>query len=663
MARTVRDAIQLAVLAGVYFATARLGLAFDAVAGFATLVWPPSGIGLAAVLLFGPRIAPGIAVGAMAANVLAGASPAVALGIALGNSLEALFGALAIRTVPGFRPSLDRIRDVLALVILGGVMSTVLGATTGVTSLYLGDVVDHDQFFSAWRAWWLGDLMGIIIITPFILVWSSQRFKRHHISRARLAEAGALVAAIGISGFLVFGAPNQFAFSFFPVLMWAALRFGQRGVVGTLFLISAIAITATTKGHGPFVGESLATSLIGLQAFMAWAAPTFLVLGAAASNLRDSEQRNARLYLAEQQARAEAENAVRARDAFLSIASHELRTPLGAIQMSVSLIDETPSPRAIRAIQRQTKRLTELVDNLLDVSRLTTGKMQLDFEPVDLTSVVRESMVRLSDEARRVNSAVELCADSPMFGFWDPLRVDQITTNLLSNAIKYGDGKPIQVRIEGDRDRARLTVTDQGLGIAPLDQARIFEQFERVVSPERPGGFGLGLWIVRQIVEAFGGTITVESEIGRGSIFRVELPRRVEEFAGLVQAAQSSANPAEDILVIEDDTELVAALSDNLRHRGYRVTSVANGQKALEYLSHCRAPRLIILDMMMPVMNGEEFLDARQQTPVLAGIPVVLLSADHQLAERAKDLPVADFLSKPVDLNALYNTIERHCPH
>jgi len=227
---------------------------------------------------------------------------------------------------------------------------------------------------------------------------------------------------------------------------------------------------------------------------------------------------------------AELQNAVRIRDDFLSIASHELHTPLTPLKLQIERLQRREqSPTQLKdklsVVARQVDRLSNLVRQLLDVSRITGGRLRLTPEEVDLTAVVRDTAAALQSESKQSGSTIDIHAEASVVGHWDPTRIEQITTNLLSNAIKYGQGKPILVQVSHENGTARLSVHDQGIGIAPEQQARIFDRFERAVSVRHYGGFGLGLWIVRQIVEASGGQVTVESQVGQGSTFTVELPR------------------------------------------------------------------------------------------------------------------------------------------
>jgi predicted ATPase/signal transduction histidine kinase len=217
---------------------------------------------------------------------------------------------------------------------------------------------------------------------------------------------------------------------------------------------------------------------------------------------------------------------------FLSIASHELNNPMSALLLSLESlanpdVGEGPEDRKRSAdlVWRQGRRVARLIRDLLDVTRLERGKLALEREEIDLAALAREVVGRYEPELRRARCAVSLSSDGPVMGRWDPSRIDQVLLNLLSNAAKFGAGKPIEVHVSPWAERARLSVTDHGIGIAPVEQRRIFDRFERGSSAKRYSGLGLGLYICRRIVEAHGGWIRVESHPGQGATFIVELPR------------------------------------------------------------------------------------------------------------------------------------------
>lgn len=219
---------------------------------------------------------------------------------------------------------------------------------------------------------------------------------------------------------------------------------------------------------------------------------------------------------------------------YVAVVSHELRTPLTALRLqldnALSAVKGPPEAHGhllsrLESARRQVDRLVAMVDQLLDVSRLSAGKLELDVEPVDLMEVVREVVDRAGDQLARSRCEVVVEGPESVRGAWNRLGLEQVVTNLLMNASKYGGGKPIFIAVEADEKRATLRVTDGGIGIAEADQARIFERYEQVVGPRAHGGLGLGLWIVMRILRALGGRIHVESRLGEGATFVVELPR------------------------------------------------------------------------------------------------------------------------------------------
>lgn len=265
---------------------------------------------------------------------------------------------------------------------------------------------------------------------------------------------------------------------------------------------------------------------------------------------------NARLY-------RESQEAILARDEFLSIASHELKTPLTSLQLQVQTLlrsvykggqAKISLERIVTKLEladQQTERLAGLINELLDVARIRSGQIDMRIEEINLTEIVQTVAMRFEEQLAQAGSQLRLACEerSPVCG--DRLRLEQIVTNLLSNAIKYGSGNPIEISIKQTSESVQMTVRDQGIGIAAEHLERIFVRFERAVSSDNYGGLGLGLYIVHQIVEALGGTIRVSSEIGRGSSFTVSLPR-----AGLEGSIHiESSSPVSELVGSKSETE------------------------------------------------------------------------------------------------------------
>jgi PAS domain S-box-containing protein len=242
---------------------------------------------------------------------------------------------------------------------------------------------------------------------------------------------------------------------------------------------------------------------------------------------------NARLYF-------EMGQALRTRDEFISIASHELKTPLTSLQLQIEIArrqirkrngDHLTSENMLNILDlndRQVVKLGRLVEDMLDVSRISLGRLELKRETYDLAEHMREALGRLLPQLSLSGSKFAIRASGPLIGHWDPFRVDQVIVNLLTNASKYGRGKPIEISLRAENGDAVFSIRDHGLGIAREAQDRVFERFERAISASVIGGLGLGLYISRSIVNAHGGTIEVESEIGNGAEFTVRLPRRLD---------------------------------------------------------------------------------------------------------------------------------------
>jgi PAS domain S-box-containing protein len=283
------------------------------------------------------------------------------------------------------------------------------------------------------------------------------------------------------------------------------------------------------RGSAQYLGVPL-VSQRGLLGAVTLLAPRERELDAAAVKFAEELGRRFALALENAHAYQEVQNALRARDEFLAIAAHELRGPLTAMRLAVQTLEagtvsQDRTFALIEVIGRENRRLARFTDELLDVGRIRAGNLRFDLEDVDLGDVVHDVVGRMHEGRARSRAPLSVSTQGDLVGTWDRLRLEQVVTNLLSNAMKFGRGKPVTIDVHEADDRVVLSVRDQGIGVPPELREQIFRPFDRAVSSRNYGGLGLGLYIVRKIVEGFGGGVRVEDPGGEGSRFVVELPK------------------------------------------------------------------------------------------------------------------------------------------
>jgi signal transduction histidine kinase/CheY-like chemotaxis protein len=624
-------------LAAVYIGAAKLGLSLATTAEQVTAVWPPTGIALAAALLFGYRIWPAIAIGAFAANVTTSESVATACGIAAGNTLEAVLGAWLLLAVAKFDCSLARLRDVLALVVLAAGVSTAVCATIGVTSLCLGGAQHWSDFGSLWGLWWLGDAIGALVVAPLLLTWASGRWQIR-----RPIEAAALIALLVAVSWLGFGGRSPGLgertgmYLLFPLVMWAALRFGQRGATTATLVASALAIWSTVNGLGPFGVGLIHERLLSLQLFVGVVATSALLLSAAIAE-RERLQQDLRRSL------EHLKEADRRKDEFLAMLAHELRNPLAPIQSALELFrlpgaGDADLAQAEEILRRQVQHLVRLVDDLLDMARIARGTIELRMERVGLAEIVAQAIepIRPLISARRHELKVSLPPE-PVELEADSTRLAQVISNLLHNAAKYSEpGGQIWLSAERSATRLAIHVRDQGIGIDPEMLPQVFDLFFQAEAgrDRTHGGLGIGLTLVRRLVELHGGQIEAKSAGGgRGSEFTIQLPLATEQPLGLAgpmkgageafgpvstssrPAASGAAAGVEqtsidrpavaDVLIVDDNVDAARTLQRLLASRGHAAHAVFDGPAAVTW-AEANRPAVVLLDIGMPKMDGFE---------------------------------------------------------
>jgi signal transduction histidine kinase len=530
-------ALAAAVVAVAYFAGARLGLRLAFGNENVTAVWPPTGIAVAGLVLLGRRVWPGVVVGAFLANLTNGASVPTSIGITVGNTLAPVLAASLLRVVD-MRASLERVRDVIALAFAGGLVSMLVSATAGTTTLLATGALARGTYGSTWLVWWIGDSLGVVIFAPFILTFLS-RDSELSLLRTRWRELSALLAGAAISSAILFGTHVPLPYLLMPFAIWAALRFYQAGAAALTVVVSVIAILQTVADNGPFSSLSRTTNLVSLQAFNATVALIALSLAALT-------RERARAQDALRAAAAELEDRVAARtaelvettrrlqlidefkDSLLTSVSHELRTPLTVIMGATSALrsseldlSEDQHAELLKRLESNALRLDSLLMDLLDIDRLNRRVIEPLPRPTELRATVLRVLELLAIESR----SIDVDLDDTLASV-DTAHLERIVENLLSNAVKHTPpDTPIWIRAEQSGEGVVLVVEDAGPGIPAELRTEIFEPFRRGDPRSHTPGTGVGLTLVARFATLNFGRAWVEERRGGGASFHVLLPR------------------------------------------------------------------------------------------------------------------------------------------
>ncbi len=543
------DVVWIFLFGVVYLGALLLGNMLDFPPEGISTFWPASGLFMAALILTAPRHWTGLIFLAFVANVVSeavvfghGVFQGVAFGLA--NALEGGLGAWLLRRYLGTPPGLRSVRDVLALAAFGMILSTGVSALIGASVLTTQGF--RVPFSFILQAWWLADALGVLIIVPVVLAWADamqQGFQR--VAPARVLEGVALFVVLILVGQLVFGAEPapassmlDFPYVIYPILLWAVLRFDLRVVTAALLVTAFMVVLNANLGRSPFVvaGQSVREQVLAIQAFLAVTTLSTLLIAVMVQERRKAVALQARLI-----DELEAKNAELER--FTYTVSHDLKSPLFTIQGFIGLLEQDVAEGNVERARQDVARIRgaavtmeRLLSELLELSRI--GRITNEPEPVPLTEVAREAVDLLGGHIEEAGVDVRIAPDMPVV-FGDRVRLREVYQNLVENAVKFmGDQPEPRIEIEARRQGAEVIacVRDNGIGIEPQYQAQIFGLFERLSKSE--GGTGIGLALVKRIVEVHGGRIWVESGgAGKGSAFWFILPRDGKPAHGLPPTA------------------------------------------------------------------------------------------------------------------------------
>lgn len=360
----------------------------------------------------------------------------------------------------------------------------------------------------------------------------------------------------------------------------------------------------------------------------------------------------------------------RAKDIFLATLSHELRTPLTPVLGWVNLLktgalDPASVSQALDTIERNARLQARLVDDLLDISRIVTGKLQFEREPVDLNAVVRAAVDTMQGQAAQRGVEVSTTGTlTPIIVQGSPVRLEQIILNLLSNAIKFTEaGGRVSVRAEQSENEASVVVEDTGIGIAPEFLPHVFESFRQAdgSTTRQHGGLGLGLAIVRALAKMHGGDVRAESGgIGHGARFSFIVPCEVKACSQPeVRAYQSTDAYPHSVLLVDDSHDTLLLLNVLFEKRGCRVMAAQSAAEALEMATR-ETPDIIISDIGMPDMNGYELLTSLRRLPGMEHVPALAITgyATEEDRARARAAGFTAHIAKPVDPNELFELVQ-----
>jgi signal transduction histidine kinase/ActR/RegA family two-component response regulator len=650
----------IGILTVIYFIVGKLSLQLAFVHPSASPVWPPAGIALAALVVFGYRTWPAIFLGAFLVNVTTAGNIGTSLCIATGNTLEAVCGAWLVNQFAGGTRIFDRAQDVFKFA-LAVMVSTAVSPTFGVTSLAVGGLADWANYRAIWLTWWLGDATGALVVAPLLILWSIG--PRWRLNPKRHFEVGLLLLVLLMLGEAVFGGwfpitARNYPISFIcgPIVIWTAFRFSQRETATGIFILSAIAIWGTLQGFGPFVMETENQSLLIAQTFTAVLVITALALAAGMA-----EGRRAEAAIEQQKAVVEAAN--RTKDNFLAMLSHELRTPLTPVIAALDVLESVPSQSedskaSLAMIRRNVDLESQLIDDLLDLTRIAKDKLQLEFDQIDAHQAISNvaEICRMEANARRLRVYLNLRASAHHVTA-DVTKFQQIIWNLLKNAIKFTNENG-EITISSSNPSPQvltIIVGDTGIGIEPEILERIFDPFEQGDRSfqRRFGGLGLGLAISKSLAQAHGGTLAVASEgRDRGSTFVLTMntvapPQERPTEPEMVPIEARALR----ILLVDDHQDTCAALEKLLVRRGHLVAATHNVRSAMEAAVRNRFD-LLISDIALPDGSGMELM---MQLHAISRIPGIAISGFGNNGDIEKSLLAgfSEHLIKPVKLEKL----------
>ena len=642
-----------------------------------TLIWPIPGVALAGILLGGPALWPAVALAIFVHQSLQGSSFVLALGLAFANTVQPLIGAWLLNRF-GFTKAFSRVPETLAFAAVAFFI-TMIVPTIGLLVLALDDYAMPRGLSGTWFPWWIGQMLSVLIITPLLTRWlSNPFFNRTTWERIEIVLAFVSLIAIDLllfwTPFVDLGGVPLIYLVLGPFL-WFALRIGPRFMTLALFVNAALALSGTAYA-ATRAGNILALGdmLFQTEIFIIMISFIFLVLAAIAKERKDTAddlRKNVEeLEDAVERIRKEDE----AKSRFIATLAHELRNPLAPLMTSLEVLKlEKPAPGRIgamaSAMEEHVKTMRHLLDDLLDISRITREKLTLQKESVELAGIVSKSVRTIAPiiEERGHTLTVELPGRAITLEA-DPVRLEQILVNLLNNAAKYTEpGGTITLLAEVTDQALIIRVRDSGIGIDSDVLEQVFEPFFQLNSNDRRvSGLGIGLSLTRNLVEMHGGRITAQSDgAGRGSEFIVRLPLQnlVYKDTGSVEGIPAPTEPSEDrkfrILVVDDNQAAADGLVKLLTLRGHAASAVYTGEDGIRH-APVYGPDVVLLDIGLPDMEGYDVARALKADDSVEATLIALTGYGQESDIRKAEKAGFDHhLTKPAGLAEIEELLRR----
>lgn len=671
--RTRRQFVSMAVFFLLYILTAQISHSlFYADQGFPVFLFAPVSVALAGFVLYGYQLWPAIVLASVVNGIFFAAPLPLIIIVMIGNLMQAFSGAYILRRFH-FNSTMLRLRDVVVLVGVAA-FTTAIGPSSTMIGNQLMGIPENRSIGIVW----LGGILSTLIITPLIIRWVAYpQLKRIKVD---LLESLIVFSLLTFADFMLSWTPHTTIFGFetaflpLGILLWVALRSGMARMTLALFLSAVILLTGPFWGFDRLIGDALSARMFNLELYLiAFAIPFFVI--AAISEERDAALRSAKgnvkdLEVALMRISGEDQK----KNDFIAVLSHELRNPLAPIVnyleiMKIEGVMVSKYKDAVEGIDHQVKNIKRLLEDLLDISRITKGKFELKKENVDVSALLKRAVEAASTfVAERKHELVLDVPSHPVYIYADAVRIEQALVNLIGNAAKYtGPGGKIWVSCKAEDETIDISVRDNGIGISSEALPSVFTMFTQEDNSitRTHGGLGIGLAIVKLLVEMHDGCVEAKSEgMNKGSEFTIRIPQYFGEHEvtkPLVCKDEGGGimpeRTGKKILIVDDNPDMVRTLGTLLTLLGHTVITAREGVSAIKK-AHEHQPDTVLLDLGIPGMSGFDIARVLRKE-MLAPAKLVAVSGYGQAEDKIKafDAGFDHHLTKPVSKTDIENVL------